>query len=175
MIKTIVLIGYMGSGKSAIGKRLALHKSLSFIDLDEYIESQEKITISKIFQQNGELYFRRKEHFYLEKLLSKKPKAVISLGGGTPCYFSNIDAIVNKKNVISFYLKTSPKFLAKRLFHIKDHRPLISHLQTASELEDFISKHLFERLPYYIKAEYHIKTDTYNIDQLVNQINQLVD
>ena len=165
----------MGSGKSAIGKRLALHKSLSFIDLDEYIESQEKITISKIFQQNGELYFRRKEHFYLEKLLSKKPKAVISLGGGTPCYFSNIDAIVNKKNVISFYLKTSPKSLAKRLFHIKDHRPLISHLQTASELEDFISKHLFERLPYYIKAEYHIKTDTYNIDQLVNQINQLVD
>ena len=165
----------MGSGKSAIGRRLALHKSLSFVDLDEYIESQEKITISKIFQQNGELYFRRKEHFYLEKLLSKKPKAVISLGGGTPCYFSNIDAIVNKKNVISFYLKTSPKSLAKRLFHIKDHRPLISHLQTASELEDFISKHLFERLPYYIKAEYHIETDTYNIDQLVNQINQLLD
>ena len=105
-------MGYMGSGKSAVGKRLAALKSLSFIDLDEYIESQEKNTISQIFEQVGELYFRKKERFYLEKLLYKDPQAVISLGGGTPCYFDNIDFVVQKKDILSLYLKTSPKTLA---------------------------------------------------------------
>ena len=174
MVKSIVLMGYMGCGKSAVGKRLAALKSLSFIDLDEYIESQEKKTISQIFEQKGELYFRKKERFYLEKLLSKDPHAVISLGGGTPCYFDNIDFVVQKKDILSLYLKTSPKTLAGRLFDQKDHRPMIAHLQTPQELEEFIGKHLFERVLFYIKAEHHIKTDHHLVDELVNRIEKLL-
>jgi shikimate kinase len=174
MVKSIVLMGYMGCGKSAVGKRLAALKSLSFIDLDEYIESQEKNTISQIFEQDGELYFRKKERFYLEKLLSKDPQAVISLGGGTPCYFDNIDFVVQKKDILSLYLKTSPKTLAERLFDQKDHRPMIAHLQTLQELEEFIGKHLFERVPFYIKAEHHITTDYHLVDELVNRIEKLL-
>lgn len=167
-------MGYMGSGKSAVGKRLAALKSLSFIDLDEFIESQEKNTISQIFEQEGELYFRNKERFYLEKLFSKDPQAVISLGGGTPCYFDNIDFVVQKKDILSLYLKTSPKTLAGRLFDQKDRRPMIAHLQTPQELEEFIGKHLFERVPFYIKAEHHITTDHYLVDELVNRIEKLL-
>tara|TARA_B100001057_G_scaffold185127_1_gene185832 strand:- start:668 stop:1195 length:528 start_codon:yes stop_codon:yes gene_type:complete len=174
MVKSIVLIGYMGCGKSAVGKRLATLKSLSFIDLDEYIESKEKTTISQIFEQEGELSFRKKERFYLEKLLSKDPQAVISLGGGTPCYFNNIDFVVQKKDFLSLYLKASPKILAGRLFNQKDHRPMIAHLHTLKELEEFIAKHLFERVPFYIKALHHITTDHYHVDELVNRIDKLL-
>lgn len=167
-------MGYMGCGKSAVGKRLAVLKSLSFIDLDEYIESQEKTTISEIFEQEGELYFRKKERFYLEKLLSNGPQAVISLGGGTPCYFDNIDFVVQRKDFLTLYLKTSPKTLAGRLFDQKDHRPMIAHVHTLKELEEFIAKHLFERVPFYIKALHHITTDHNNLDELVNRIEKLL-
>lgn len=167
-------MGYMGSGKSAVGKRLAELKSLSFIDFDDYIESQEKMTISQIFEQEGELYFRKKERFYLEKLLSKSPKAVISLGGGTPCYFDNIDYLIQKEDLFTLYLKASPKSLANRLFREKIHRPMIAHLDTPEALEEFIAKHLFERIPFYIKAEYQITTDDLSVENLVNHIEKLI-
>ena len=174
MVKSLILMGYMGCGKSAVGKGLAQLKSLLFIDLDKYIESQEKTTISQIFEQKGELYFRKKERFYLEKILSEEAKAVISLGGGTPCYFDNVDFVVQKKEILSLYLKTSPKTLAGRLFDQKDHRPVITHLKTLENLEEFIAKHLFERVPFYIKAEHHFITDHQRVDELVNQIEKLL-
>lgn len=174
MEKSLILMGYMGCGKSALGKRLAQLKSTKFIDLDDHIESQEKQSISMIFEQQGELYFRKKERFYLEKLLSKTSPAVISLGGGTPCYFDNMDYIVQKKDLLSLYLKTSPQTLAARLFEQKDHRPMIAHLNTPNELEEFIAKHLFERAPFYIKAQHHITTDDQSIEDLVTQINKLL-
>ena len=77
----------------------------------------------------GELGFRKKERFYLEKLLSRKPSGVISLGGGTPCYFDNVNYVIKKDRFQSVYLKTSPKILASRLFEERNHRPIISHLE----------------------------------------------
>ncbi len=174
MVKSLVLLGYMGSGKSALGKRLAKLKSLPFIDLDDYIESQEKSTISKIFDKQGELYFRKKERFYLEKLFSNYPRAIISLGGGTPCYFDNIDYLVQKKDILTLYLKSSAQTLAARLFEHKRHRPMITHLDKPEELKKFIAKHLFERVPFYIKAEYHITTDDKSVDDLADQIEKLL-
>ncbi len=173
-MKSLVLLGYMGSGKSALGKRLAKLKSLPFIDLDDYIESQEKSTISKIFDKQGELYFRKKERFYLEKLFSNYPRAIISLGGGTPCYFDNIDYLVQKKDILTLYLKSSAQTLAARLFEHKRHRPMITHLDKPEELKKFIAKHLFERVPFYIKAEYHITTDDKSVDDLADQIEKLL-
>ena len=174
MVKSLVIMGYMGSGKSALGKRLAQLKSMSFIDLDDHIESHEKISISMMFEQKGELYFRKKERFYLEKLLTKNFPTIISLGGGTPCYFDNIDYIVQKKDLLSLYLKTSTKTLASRLFQQKEHRPMIAHINSIEELDKFIAKHLFERVPFYLKAKHHISTDNQTIDDLVIQINSLL-
>ena len=167
-------MGYMGCGKSALGKRLAQLKSLSFIDLDDYIESNEKTTISQLFQKYGELYFRQKERFYLEKLLTEHSHAIISLGGGTPCYFDNIDFINHKEEIVSFYLKTTPYTLAERLFNQKDQRPMIAHLDSKQELVNYISKHLFERTPFYTKAQHHISTEHQSFDDLANKIDRLL-
>jgi len=173
MIKSLVLMGYMGCGKSALGNKLAQSNSLSFIDLDDYIEIQEKTTIYMIFEKYGELYFRKKERFYLEKLLSENSKAIIALGGGTPCYFDNIDYI-SKKELNTLYLKTTPKELVKRLFEQRDHRPMIAHLKTKEKLEEFIAKHLFERIPYYIKARHHLITDDQSVENLSLKIEKLL-
>ncbi len=174
MKKSLVLMGYMGSGKSVIGKRLAELKSVKYIDLDHYIESNEKISISMMFKQRGELHFRKKERFYLKNLLSKNFPCVISLGGGTPCYFDNVDYIIQKKTLQSLYLKTSPSALASRLFEQREHRPMIAHLNSTMELEEFIAKHLFERIPFYLKAKHHISTDDQPIKDLVIQISKLL-
>jgi shikimate kinase len=174
MVKSLILIGYMGCGKSVIGKRIAARKSLPFIDLDEYIELKEKSTISKIFEKEGELYFRKKERLHLESLLSKNIQAVISLGGGTPYFFDNIDYIIQKKDFLILYLKTSPKVLAARLFEEKNHRPMVAHLDTLEALEKFIAKHLFERTPFYLKAEHQLTTDNQSIETLVGQIEKLL-
>ena len=174
MEKSIIFMGYMGSGKTELGQRLAKMKSIEFIDLDQYIESQEKNIVSQIFEKHGEIYFRKKERQYLEELLSKDIKSVISLGGGTPCYFDNIHYIINKENITTLYLKTSPKTLAHRLFEQKDHRPMIAHIKKMEELEEYIAKHLFERVTFYSQAEHQITTDNQSLDDLVNQIENIL-
>ena len=174
MAKSLILIGYMGCGKTVLGKCLAKRKSLDFIDLDEFIETEENTSISKIFEKVGELGFRKKERFYLEKLLSQNLRAIISLGGGTPCYFDNVNYVIKKDCFQSVYLKTSPKILASRLFVERNHRPVISDLDTPEDLEEFISKHLFERVPFYIMAKYHISTNDRSIEDLVDQLEKLL-
>ena len=96
----IVLLGYMGSGKTTIGMKLAEFLDFDFLDLDHYIEEAEGVSIAEIFQSKGEIYFRKKEHDYLKKILSNKKDFVLSTGGGTPCYGVNMDVILNgTKNV----------------------------------------------------------------------------
>jgi shikimate kinase len=167
-------MGYMGCGKSALGKTLAQSKSISYIDLDDYVESHEKTTISEIFQNKGELYFRKKERFYLEKLLAANSTSVIALGGGTPCYFDNIDFINQNSSAVTLYLKTSPKVLSERLFNQKEHRPMIAHLNSIEDLEQFIAKHLFERIPFYIKAQHHLSTDNMSLEDLAVHAEKLL-
>ena len=170
-MKSLILMGYMGCGKSALGKQLAQASKRSFVDLDQYIEQHENTSISKLFESKGELYFRKKERFYLEKLLSSHDSAIIALGGGTPCYFDNIDFLNQNKSGVTCYLKTTPKILAKRLFKEKDHRPMIAHLNSQQDLEEFIAKHLFERIPYYTKAQYHLSTDEASVEELSQKVH----
>ena len=174
MVKSLILMGYMGCGKSALGKYLTTSQSLPFIDLDQYIEAQENRSISEMFALHGELYFRQKERFYLEKLLSDVSPSIIALGGGTPCYYDNIDFINQNKNLTTVYLKTTPKTLVKRLFDQKDHRPMIDHLTTPEALEEFIAKHLFERVPYYLKAQHQIVTDHQSIEDLAHHVEKIL-
>jgi len=167
----IVLIGYMASGKSAIGKVLSTKLNTDFIDLDAYIESQEKMLISTIFSQKGEIYFRKKEGFYLKQLLNTEKNQVISVGGGTPCYGNNMNEI--NKYATSIYLKTSIKTIYNRLLTEKDKRPLVANIKNEN-LQEFIAKHLFERIPYYEKANFTLDSNEKKVEKLVSEIQQLI-
>ena len=120
----IVLIGYMGSGKSAVARALSAKLKLNLIDLDSYIEAQEGLLISELFADKGALYFRKKERFYLQQLLDSEDSMLVSLGGGTPCFSGNMDLIQN--SATSIYLRTSVVTLCKRLLPEKSTRPLIA-------------------------------------------------
>ncbi|GAL68567.1 shikimate kinase [Jejuia pallidilutea] len=166
----IVLIGYMGSGKSSVGKILAKKLNYNLIDLDDFIEAKEHATVSEIFKTKGEIYFRKKETEYLKTLLQLKENTILSLGGGTPCYGNNMDVILNTEHATSIYLKGSLSFLSKKLFKKKAKRPLIAHIETETLLKDFIAKHLFERSQFYNKAQIHIVTDHKEKSEIVEDI-----
>lgn len=166
----IYLIGYMGSGKSSVGRRLAKALEYDFIDFDDYIEEKEQAAISEIFEKKGEIYFRKKETLYLKELTdSNLSNKVVATGGGTPCYGSNIDFILSD-NIISIYLNTSVQELTKRLWNERSKRPLISNQESIEVLEDFVRKHLFERGFYYNQASKTFKTDGKSTDKIAKEI-----
>ncbi len=170
MAKNIILIGYMGSGKSAISKEISYSNKMNYIDLDDYIEEKEGISVSEIFQSKGEIYFRKAETKYLKELVEIKQNTVLSLGGGTPCFGNNMKIVTNLDNATSIYLQTSIGELSKRLFTERTKRPLIAHTQNSEELSEFIAKHLFERSAYYNKANHTIKTDDKTIQEIAQEI-----
>ncbi len=159
----------MGSGKSVIGRELSLKVNKKFIDLDSYIEEKEKDSISNIFKNNGDLYFRKQESKYLKEILNKNNDVVLSIGGGTPCYFDNLDMIISNNNV-SFYLKNSNIQLTSRLFNEKNKRPLISNISSEEKLLEFVSKHLFEREFFYNSATYKIDCNDKSVSNVVDDI-----
>lgn len=164
----IVLLGYMGSGKSTVGRLLAQKLGSSFIDLDVYIEDRLGKNISGIFEDHGEIFFRKKEHEFLKEILEKEENLVLSLGGGTPCYSNNMELVLEYTPNV-FYLRLSIAKLAERLKSEKDHRPLIRHLPDI-ELPEFIGKHLFERSPFYNQATYILDADRLNEEALLTEI-----
>ena len=145
----ISLIGYMGSGKSTIGKSLAKKINFEFVDLDQLIEQKIDSSISIYFKEKGEIAFRKLEHQTLQEAMLLQ-NTVLSVGGGTPVYYNNMD-IINASS-FSIYLQTSIAELSARLMKNKSSRPLISHL-TEENLHEFVAKHLFERRPYYEQAQ----------------------
>ena len=165
----IIILGYMGSGKSIIGRELSLKVNKKLIDLDSYIEEKEKDSISNIFKNNGDLYFRKQESKYLKEILNKNNDVVLSIGGGTPCYFDNLDMIISNNNV-SFYLKNSNIQLTSRLFNEKNKRPLISNISSEEKLLEFVSKHLFEREFFYNSATYKIDCNDKSVSNVVDDI-----
>ena len=166
----IFLLGYMASGKSYIGKRLAERIDQKFIDFDAEIEKREKSTISEIFATRGEIYFRKLERKILEEMIGLDADAVVSLGGGTPCYGDNMELIKKMNNGTSFYLKLEVGTLTGRLELEKDHRPMINHLENKEDLEEFIRKHLFERGFYYNQSDHVIKCDSKSSEEIIDEI-----
>ena len=160
----------MGSGKSTIGAKLSKVLNYSFVDLDKFIEENEGYPIQKIFEIKGEIYFRQQERNYLELLLDNSEEMVLSLGGGTPCYYDTMDYIVSYNGVKSFYLNTGIDNLASRLKNQKSIRPLLSHIENINVIKEFISKHLFERSLFYKKANFQISTDGKTSDKIVDEI-----
>lgn len=168
----IVLLGYMGSGKSTIGKLLAERLDYRFVDLDGYIEESEKMPISQIFDEKGEIYFRKKESYYVSKALTENEEVILSLGGGTPCYGKNMDDILELTDKV-FYLKLSVNALAKRLLNEKNERPLIKNV-VDEELAEFIGKHLFERSVFYQKARFTIECDNRQPETIALEIKKVL-
>lgn len=173
MKNNVVLIGYMGCGKSSVGRKLADQNEMLFMDLDDYIELKEQQTIKTIFKEKGEVYFRKIEAKYLKECLESYSNAVISLGGGTPCFGSNMEYILSVPNLISVYLQTSIGELSQRLFSHRSKRPLIAHVKDIDELSEFIAKHVFERLNFYSKAKFTVKTDEKTLAEVINEIESL--
>ena len=168
----IVLVGYMGSGKSTIGKTLSKQLNVKFIDLDAYIEEKEGMCISELFKSKGEIFFRKKEFEYLKQILNSTDNFILSTGGGTPCYGNNMQAIIEASPNV-FYLKLTIEGLLKRLAPGKAYRPLIANIPD-EELPEFIGKHLFERSFFYSKAHHSIFSDGKSIAAIVNEIEQLL-
>jgi shikimate kinase len=166
----IVLLGYMGSGKSVVGKQLARTLNYSFLDLDTVIAQEEDTTISALFAGKGEIWFRRKENEILKQCIAKNKDLVLATGGGTPCYGDTSQYLSEEKEVLVIYLKASLDTLSHRLIQEKEHRPLIAHLQDAESLRDFIRKHLFERAHFYNKADLVIDTDNKTVEAIVESI-----
>ena len=166
----IVLIVYMGSGKSSIGKILSEKLAYGLVDLDDYIEKKENSTVKTIFKTKGEIYFRKKENEYLKVLLRTEGNMILSLGGGTPCYGQNMDLIEAAEDVMSIYLKASLPKLSKKLFKKKAKRPLIAHIATEEDMAEFIGKHLFERSHFYNKAQITVLTDDKNKEEVATAV-----
>ncbi len=160
----------MASGKSTFGRILAEKLHYEFIDLDDYIEKNEKSTISDIFKIKGEIHFRKLETQYLKELLESKKDLVLSLGGGTPCYSSNMNLILESNDVKSIYLKASIPTLMARLKNEKGKRPLVAHIETDNMLAEFIGKHLFERSPFYSMANVIITTDNKSLKAIMEEL-----
>ncbi len=160
----------MGSGKSTIGQILADELGLKLIDLDKAIETKTGFTITETIFNKGELYFRKLERQMLENFLLQD-NFVLSTGGGTPCYYDNMDLI--NRNSISIYLQNSVQNLYERLEAEKTNRPLIAHLE-GDALKEYIGKHLFERNVFYDKATLVVQTANKSADQINREIISLI-
>ncbi|MET3538858.1 shikimate kinase [Chryseobacterium limigenitum] len=163
----ISLVGYMGSGKSHISKILSEKINFKLIDLDKEISRRNKLTIPEIFEKKGEIYFRKLERETLEELLATEENLVLSLGGGTPVYYNNMEIVnLNSKSV---FLRASIKTLSERISKQKEKRPIIANISDEN-LPEFIAKHLFERNEFYSKAQFNIITDSREPEDIVNEI-----
>lgn len=151
----IFLTGYMGSGKTTVGKQLARKLNLQFIDMDMFIENRYRKSVSAIFEEKGEAAFREIERRALLELLDFE-NVVISTGGGTPCFFDNMD-LMNQSG-ITVYLKVSIDELAERLKTKKQKRPLIKD-KDSEEMKNYISVNLEKREQFYNRATFTFESD----------------
>lgn len=152
----IFLIGFMGSGKTHWGKQLAAQMKIPFYDLDEVITEREKKSVSEIFAESGEEAFRVKEREVLESLIDENASMVLSCGGGTPCFFNNIERM--KKYGVVVWLNTHVEILLTRLMKEKATRPLIKNIAD-DDIRSYIVRKLNERRMYYEQADVTIDNE----------------
>ncbi|WP_036879039.1 shikimate kinase [Xylanibacter oryzae] len=146
----IIIVGYMGSGKTTVGKALAQDMNITFYDLDWYIENRMHKTVSQIFAEKGEEGFRMIEHNMLHEV-AEFEDVIISCGGGTPCFFDNMEYMNRQGDTI--FLKATTEVLYGHLKMGKTERPLLKN-KSAEEMQTFINEQLTKREPFYNKAKY---------------------
>ena len=148
-MRPVYLIGFMGAGKSTVGKRLAAKMGVAFVDMDILFEEKYRLSIQTFFNKYGETLFRQFEYELLKSTF-KLRDVVISTGGGTPCYFDAIEGM--NKNGTTIYLQMAPAALASRLVSAKRQRPLLDG-KTTEELSTYIVTKLEERKVWYVQAK----------------------
>lgn len=146
----IILLGYMGAGKTTVGKALAASLGVPFYDLDWFITTRYRRSVPEIFAERGEAGFRELEKRMLHEA-AEFEDIVLSCGGGTPCFFNNMEYMNSLADTI--YLKATPEVLAMHLRMGKGKRPLLEG-KSPEELEDYIREMLVTREPFYSKAKY---------------------
>lgn len=166
MKKNIALIGFMGAGKTVVGKILAQKLNLEFVDLDDLIEAKEKLAIVEIFSLKGEPYFRRIEKEVVKEA-SQKQGLVIACGGGAVLEKENLENLKRSANLI--YLKAAPQVIFQRTKEYK-HRPLLNVEAPKKKIEELLKL----REPFYLKADYTIDTSDLSIDEVVSEILKIL-
>ena len=173
-MKRIILIGYMGAGKTTVGKALSKELNIPFYDLDWYIESRRRKTVPQLFAEVGEAGFREIERSMLHEV-AEFEDVIISCGGGTPCFFDNMEYMNQQGQVV--YLQASPEVLYGHLLMGKSVRPLLLG-KTREELLVFIKEQLKQREPYYSQARHILNVDLMdNYDKIkisVQNVRQLL-
>lgn len=167
----VILIGYMGSGKSVIAKRLAELLDFRFIDTDEWIEARSCKTIPQIFSEEGEASFRAKEKECLEFLVDQED-IVLATGGGMPCFNQSIDLMLELGETV--YLNATVDTLVARLWQGRSGRPILKDFKHKDELQDFISDHLSNRISFYERAKHIVQVDDKSVEQIAQEIKSLV-
>jgi shikimate kinase len=157
----IFLIGFMGSGKTHWGPQLSAKVGLPFFDLDSVIIEKEKKSITDIFAEKGEEYFRYLEKDVLEELVENNDEFIISCGGGTPCFFNNIQFMKKKGTVI--WLNTQIDILVNRLLKDKKSRPVLKDVAD-EELKPYILKKILGRKLYYEQADIVVNEESLSVD-----------
>lgn len=167
----IYLIGYMASGKSTAGKELAELLKCSFVDVDEYVEKQQGKAISLIFEERGEEYFRHIEKVALREISQLYKNCVIATGGGTSCFYSNIDFM--NIDGVTVYLRLEVATLVARLLNDHTQRPLISG-KSKTDLNDYILNALNLRRKFYEKSHIVLDVDDYSSHEVATMIREIV-
>ncbi|NVK03900.1 MAG: shikimate kinase [Flavobacteriia bacterium] len=162
----LVLIGYMTSGKTTLGRRIASREGSTFVDLDEHIANQEGDSVSNLIRNKGELYFRKAERKALLEVLKGKDQ-VIAAGGGTPCYYDNMDEML--KDSVVVYLQWSISTLLERVRVERESRPLFDGVSD-DDLPEYIAKHVFDRRPFYEKADHIVFCNGMSELDIINDI-----
>lgn len=174
-MKRIFLIGYMGSGKTTLGKAFARAMQLQFIDLDWYIEERFHKTVQDLFAERGESGFREVERNMLHEA-GEFENVVIAAGGGTPCFFDNMDYMNRAGDTV--FLDVCPEVLFRRLKIAKAKRPLLAD-KTDGELMDVINTALQKRMCFYKQAKYKFNAERLEshgqIGESVAQLKLLLD
>ena len=174
-MRNVFLVGYMGVGKTTIGKLLSAEMDLQFIDLDKYIESRYRKTIKELFNKKGENGFRKIEREMLHEVATFQ-NVLISTGGGTPCFYDNM--IYMNKMGVTVYVKASVDQLVSRLLASKNTRPLIQS-KSPHELKEFVTQHLQQRQEYYSQAniiyENEYLVSLAHVNESVDAIRQLLE
>lgn len=166
----VILVGYMGSGKTTVGRQLANALGVQFYDLDWYIETRFHKKVAEIFAEKGEEGFRDMERRMLHEV-AEFEDIVLSCGGGTPCFFDNMDYMNSLGETL--YLKTTPEVLAQHLRMGRTERPLIKG-KSPEELEQYIQESLAAREPFYSKAKHIVDVSLMDNFERINITIELV-
>jgi shikimate kinase len=168
----VILVGYMAVGKTTIAQLVAQKMNYKLLDLDMVVQKKTNLSITDIFKQKGEIYFRRIEHEVFTDIINNSEKVIISTGGGTPCY-SNNHLLLNGENIVSIYLHASIDLIFERLKRDKIERPIVADLND-DILKEFIAKNLFERSYFYNQATYKVIVDNKTTKEITEEIYQLL-